>query len=144
MQGTVVLDNSFDDVDFPAQKCSTLADSSRKLVGVHHSNPRRVRALWRAYNRNVDKEGNHTVGLSNPAKPARCVLDRRGNPGDRSSRRERKSPATLEKPPGTRAGTCDFKLEKNVSLRRAYPRCVGSRNRRNRRRESPVRRVPCA
>ena len=128
MQGTVVLDSSFDDVDFPAQKCSTLADSSRQLVGVHHSNPRRVRALWRAYNRNVDKEGNHTVWLHNPARPARCALDRRGNQGDHASRRERQSPRTLQKPPGASAGTCYFKLERNASLRRAYPRYVAACN----------------
>ena len=51
MKGFVHLDNAFEDVDFPAQKCLSVRDVARSHVGIHHAAPRRMRALWKAYQR---------------------------------------------------------------------------------------------
>ena len=51
MNGTVYLDNAFEDTFFPQRKCLTLSDVARQTVGVHHVTPRRIHALWNAYQR---------------------------------------------------------------------------------------------
>lgn len=53
MNGTVYLDNAFEDTVFPHRKCLSLTDVARQTVGVHHASPRHMRALWRAYRHDV-------------------------------------------------------------------------------------------
>ena len=48
MKGRVQFDALFEDVSFPARKCTTVSEASRSLAGIHHTNPRRVRALCKA------------------------------------------------------------------------------------------------
>ncbi|KAL1499334.1 hypothetical protein AB1Y20_011541 [Prymnesium parvum] len=116
MRGVVYLDHTFDDVDFPAHKCPTLAAASRELVGIHHATPRRVRALWRSYGR-----ANATPPAADPSQRAVCRLDRHGNPAAHQRRRESRAPPRA--PPRASAAACDAALA-NASLRRAYPQCV--------------------
>jgi len=48
MKGRVQFDALFEDVSFPSRKCTTVSEASRSLAGIHHTNPRRVRALCKA------------------------------------------------------------------------------------------------
>ena len=59
--GYVHLDNAFEDVSFPQSKCLSIPDVARHHVGTHHTNPKRLRALWKAYSRIVAREGMHQV-----------------------------------------------------------------------------------
>ena len=63
--GEVVIGDfeAFEDISFPQDKCIAVADAARSHVGIHHTNPRRMRALWRAYLR-----ANASGALSAPAR----------------------------------------------------------------------------
>jgi len=57
MGGKVHLESAFEDIEFPQRKCLTVTEGARQQVGIHHTNPKRMRALWRAYERWALKEG---------------------------------------------------------------------------------------
>ncbi len=57
MGGVVHLDNAFEDVQFPARKCATVVEVARNRIGTHHTSPRKLHALWRAYTRTATREG---------------------------------------------------------------------------------------
>ena len=57
MGGVVHLDNGFEDVQFPAHKCTMVAEAARHNIGTHHTSPRKLHALWRAYTRSAVREG---------------------------------------------------------------------------------------
>ena len=55
--GGVHLDNGFEDVQFSVHKCATVAEAARHNIGTHHTSPRKLHALWRAYTRSAVREG---------------------------------------------------------------------------------------
>lgn len=57
MGGRVYLDNAFEDVQFPADKCVTVVDVAGKHIGTHHTPKHKLRAIWRAYTRRAEREG---------------------------------------------------------------------------------------
>lgn len=120
MKGLVHLDKAFDDVGFPAQKCSTFGDASRNLVGIHHSSPKHVRALWREYKREAEHEANYTIGRHNPAHTSQCRVDRNGNPAERPPAHERRQ---LARPKGSSAARCARELA-NATVRKSHPKCT--------------------
>ena len=78
--------------------------AARTQMGIHHTNPRRVRALWRTHKRWLQRgrggkgdkgdgaegggvhllEGgrNATAPIIDPAEPVQCMISRDGDPGD--------------------------------------------------------------
>ena len=78
--------------------------AARTQMGIHHTNPRRVRALWRTHKRSLQRgrggkgdEGDGTEGggvhlleggrnatapIIDPAEPVQCMISRDGDPGD--------------------------------------------------------------
>eukprot|EP00965_Chrysotila_dentata_P057810 1916858-Pleurochrysis_carterae.AAC.1 len=72
MGGAVYVDNAFEDIDFPARKCTTLADAAQRRVGIHHVSRKRMLALWRNYLRAIERDGNRTRE-DDPARFARCA-----------------------------------------------------------------------
>ena len=62
MGGKVHLENAFEDVEFPQRKCLSVTEGARQQVGIHHTNPKRMHALWRAYERWAVKESGGSSG----------------------------------------------------------------------------------
>ena len=118
MRGTVYLDNAFEDVDFPYRKCHTIADVARTHVGVHHTNPRRIRALWRAYGRVLAREGNASLSALDPSSPQDCRLDPEGTPYHHLPWATRAYVATLRKP--VTSGQCSSALD-DPAQQKSYP-----------------------
>jgi len=117
--GSVVIGdfNAFEDIDFPQNKCLTVADAARTHVGVHHVNPRRMRALWRAYLRT-----NGTISRDWSDEPARrCSVDARGNPVEVHQMSDYRYLDSFAKPP--RATRCRS-IVSNKDEQEAYPGCV--------------------
>jgi len=87
-------------------RCLTVGTAARTQIGIHHTNPRRVRALWRAHKRSLQRgegggggggdgdgtegggvhllEGgrNTTAAIADPAEPVQCMISDGGDPGD--------------------------------------------------------------
>ena len=87
-------------------RCLTVGTAARTQIGIHHTNPRRVRALWRAHKRSLQRgegggggggdgdgtegggvhllEGgrNTTAAITDPAEPVQCMISDGGDPGD--------------------------------------------------------------
>ena len=97
MKGKVVFDALLHDVDFPrpSSKCLTVGDAARNQIGIHHTNPRRVRALWRKHRKTLPRGAGGGAGslvgparhnatglIVDPAQPVQCVVSREGDPGD--------------------------------------------------------------
>ena len=38
-------------------RCLTVGAAARNQMGIHHTNPRRVRALWRTHKRSLQRRG---------------------------------------------------------------------------------------
>ena len=140
LKGTVYLDNAFEDIDFPAQKCLTLADVVTQHVGIHHVAPRRMRALWRAYERvgaRVDAAAHNasTSALAgwdprsnlaaseahDPSQAQQCQMGRHGDPYHHLPWKERRRVDTLPKP--VAAGRCKSILD-DPALAERYPHCI--------------------
>jgi hypothetical protein len=120
MKGTVYLDNTFEDVDFPDRKCLTLADVARSRVGIHHATPQRMRALWKAYGRVVLSDGNVSTG-DDPSLPQDCRISREGKPYHYLPHTMRADKATLERP--VDPGECSSALT-DAQQQANYPHCT--------------------
>ena len=57
MGGTVYLDTAFEDVVFPGQLCVTISQVAQYYIGTHHTSPRKLRVLWKAYTRVAMRKG---------------------------------------------------------------------------------------
>ena len=123
MNGRVVFDKAFEDVEFPARKCTTLADSARYRVGIHHTNPRRIRALWRVYHRWAPaREANRSLkAWRDPAEPVRCAIDSNGDPRERHSWSEHRYLDTFKRPVSTRE--CKS-IVQSKEMQRRFPHCI--------------------
>ena len=123
MNGRVVFDKAFEDVEFPARKCTTLADSARYRVGIHHTNPRRIRALWRVYHRWAPaREANRSLkAWRDPAEPVRCAIDSNGDPRERHSWSEHRYLDTFKRPVSTRE--CKS-IVQSKEVQRRFPHCI--------------------
>jgi hypothetical protein len=134
MGGKVYLDNTFEDVDFPARKCLTVVDGARHHVGIHHTNPRRMRALWKAYSRieaKEAKEGNAStsgsgidsgiVSVQDPSRPQDCRVDATlGRPYAHLPWKRRRRADTLPRP--VQRDTCVSALD-DASVRERCAAC---------------------
>lgn len=139
MGGKVYLDNTFEDVDFPARKCLTVVDGARHHVGIHHTNPRQMRALWKAYSRieaKEAKEGNAStsgsgidsgiVSVQDPSRPQDCRVDATlGRPYAHLPWKRRRRADTLPRP--VQRDTCVSALD-DASVRESYPHCASHIN----------------
>lgn len=133
MKGRVQFDSLFEDVSFPSRKCTTVSEASRSLVGIHHTNPRRVRALWRAHRRSARREREGKRGWSgrrgetnstifDPAQPTQCHLSADGDPGDAPvGLGQHRYLDSFRKPVKTSA--CRSIL-KDKQLQKTYPQCI--------------------
>jgi len=120
MGGVVHVDTSFDDIEFPARKCATLAQSAQRRVGIHHVDPRRMRALWRAYERAITREGNGTTGRD-PARPSRCSINSHGDPIETHDFSEHRYLDTFRRP--RQAARCRS-IVHTKKLQARHPHCV--------------------
>ena len=91
----------------------------REQVGIHHTKPRLVRALWRAYNRESQRIGNSSVGDWNPSRVARCRLSRYGDPYERDL--SPPNPAPFARP----VQTCTSAFS-NATVRQLFPHCTAN------------------
>ena len=122
MRGKVHIDAAFEDVDFAADKCIPLHTAARERIGIHHADPPRLRALWRAYQRGLASTGNVTVGATDPSRQTKCVQDKYGHPVDEDYPKRRRRPA----PPrstGLRSSGCDSILQSKL-LQQRHPECI--------------------
>jgi len=117
--GQVVIGDfdAFEDVDFPNEKCLTVTDAARSHVGIHHANPRRMRALWRAY---LKHNGSAAPAWPLPSRP-RCSTDSHGNPVESHAMGEYKYLDGFVKPP--QAQRCKS-IVSSKQEQAAHPSCV--------------------
>eukprot|EP00962_Isochrysis_galbana_P044706 scaffold17411_cov113-Isochrysis_galbana.AAC.3 len=95
----------------------TVAGAARTRVGIHHVDPRRMRALWRAHRR-----ANRTGAQQWPAATSRgCAVNARGYPSESHPVREYRSPDSLVKPAA--AQRCRS-IVSFPEIQAAYPSCM--------------------
>lgn len=121
MAGTVYVDNGFEDIEFPARKCTTLVDSAHRRVGIHHVSRRRMLALWRAYLRGIEREGNHTIGEGDPARISHCETSGSGDPYEPHDPGEHVYLDSFKRP--KKMGTCRS-IVSHPQQQNRYPHCV--------------------
>ena len=130
MKGRVVFDALLDDVDFPQRKCLRVADAARSQMGIHHTNPKRVRALWRAHQRSSRREGrlqrsgelnaSADGAIDDPAQPVRCMLSSGGDPGDATRVSDHRYLDSFRRP--VKTSECRSLL-KDRKMQKLYPHC---------------------
>ena len=123
--------DAFEDVDFAQDKCLTVSRAARSLVGAHHVNPRRMRALWRTYLRAPNATAAASpAGAPPPARlsdaaapppPPRCEVDGRGNPAEVRGLGERRFLDSFVKPAAARR--CRS-IVSSPEQQAEYPECV--------------------
>ena len=131
MGGTVHLDNAFEDIEFPHRKCLSISDASRELVGTHHTNPRRMRALWRAHERRETNATANVGGMAmalaapmgkDPSRPQDCRMDASlGRPYAHLPWKRRRRVENLPRP--VHPEKCISAVGDSIT-REQYPQCV--------------------
>jgi hypothetical protein len=95
----------------------TVAGAARTRVGIHHVDPRRMRALWRAHLRS-----NRTSARLWPAGTSRgCAVNSRGNPAESHPVRDYRTLDSLVKLPG--AERCRS-IVSFPEVQAAHPSCM--------------------